>query len=105
MLAVNERLKSSAQGLLKFAFMFGLSTVALNLAEGVVGLFGRSVVMSAKASNFVTLDGLYQAIMTVHDALLFVGIFSVGVWIVSISWASLQSAGLPKGISYFGLAF
>lgn len=101
--ALDERLKVAAESLLKLAFVFGLSTVSLNLAEGAIGLFGRAVLSSAHATNEPTLEGLFQASMTVHDSLLFAGIFSVGLWILLISCAALQSRGLPKGLCYLGI--
>lgn len=101
--ALHERLKLGSPALMQIATVFGIIWAGLIIASGMVAISGIETVVALYETEPDRAGSVWLAIATVHEGL-GGGIELIGgLWILLISWAALQSGGLPKALNYVGL--
>lgn len=100
--ALHERLKSAASGLMQVATAFGLIWAGLVMASGMIGIVGLEAVALLHTRDVAQAASAWTVIGTIQDAL-GGGVELVGgVWVLLISIAAQQAMALPKVLNYLG---
>jgi hypothetical protein len=100
-LALFDRLRGQAPGLIWLATAAGLIATALLLASGAIGFKGLAVLAGApdRAGAGIALPALAGVMGGLDDA----GLFALGWWVFLASWAALRAGALPRWLNYLGL--
>lgn len=102
-LALYDRLKVSAPGIMQMAAVIGFIWAGLLIASGMIFNVGMApaIALYAKDPNQATL--LWLSIDSVSNGLSGNGEVIGGLWTVLISWAALRSGALPRILNYLGI--
>lgn len=101
--ALHERLKADAPGLMQVATPFGLIWAGLVLASGMIMVVGLETVAAMHETDAREASVAWQAIEPVGTALGGGTEVLGGVWLLLLSIAALRTHGLPRGLSYVGV--
>lgn len=102
-LALHERLKVGASAMMATATAFGLIWAGLVIASGMIFIIGMETVVDLYGQDPAQAAMVWSAINPVFEGL-GGGVELVGgLWVLLISWAALQTGGLPRALNYFGL--
>ncbi len=103
-LALHERLKSSAPALMQVATAFGLIWATVVIATGMIFNVGMERIVELYASDPARAATVWIAIDAVVNGLGGGVEILGGLWSLLLSWAALQSGGLPRLLNYLGIA-
>ena len=102
-LALHERLKAGAPAVMATATAFGLIWAGLVIASGMIFISGMETVIDLYGQDPAQAATVWSAIDPVFEGL-GGGVELVGsLWVLLVSWAALQTGGLPRVLNYFGL--
>ncbi len=102
-LAMHERLKTRAEGLMQTATVFGFIWAGLVIASGMISVVGADAVVTLNATDTTGAGALLQAISAIQEGL-GGGVEVVGgIWLLLLSVAGLRGAALPKLLNYLGI--
>lgn len=101
--ALHERLKADAAGLMQVASAFGLIWAGLVIASGMIAVVGLDSAAALHGKDAAQAASLWVAVSAIQGGL-GGGVEIVGgLWVLLISIAALRSNRLPKSLSYAGL--
>jgi hypothetical protein len=103
-LALHDRMKTSSPALMPAATVTGLIWAGLVIASGMISNLGIETVVDLHAADPAQAASVWAAIDAVRDGLGGGNEIVGGVWVLLVSWAALQSVGLPRALNYLGLA-
>ena len=102
-LALHEQLKADALAMMSTATAFGLIWAGLVIASGMIFIIGMETVVDLYGQDPAQAATVWSAIDPVFEGL-GGGVELVGsLWVLLVSWAALQTGGLPRVLNYFGL--
>lgn len=102
-LALHERLKASAEGLMQTATVFGFIWAGLVIASGMISVIGADAVIALNATDPAQAGTLLQTISTIQEGL-GGGVEVVGgIWLLLLSIAGIRGRGLPTVLNYLGI--
>lgn len=102
-LALHEQLKADAPAMMSAATAFGLIWAGLVIASGMIFIIGMETVVDLYGQDPAQAATVWSAIDPVFEGL-GGGVELVGsLWVLLVSWAALQTGGLPRVLNYFGL--
>ena len=100
--ALHERLKAQASGLMNIATPFALIWAGLVIASGMVANVGLQTVATLHSQDVAQAVTVWAAIAAIQEAL-GGGVEIVGgLWVLLISAASLHDRALPRPLAYLG---
>lgn len=102
-LAIHKRLEANSTGLMQTATAFGLIWSGLVIASGMVANIGTSVVVNLYGNDPAQAGSVWLAIDAVRNGLGGGNEIVGGVWVLLLSWAALQTDGLPRALNYLGV--
>ncbi|MEM8533032.1 MAG: DUF4386 family protein [Chloroflexota bacterium] len=102
-LALHERLKTNAPSLMRTATAFGLIWAGLVIASGMVANIGTGVVVDLYETDPTQAAMIWLAIDTIVEGIGGGNEIVGGLWVLLVSWAALQTDGLPRVLNYLGL--
>jgi hypothetical protein len=103
-LALYERLKTDAPAMMQIATALGIIWATLVIASGMIFNIGMDNVVSLYGTDPAQATTVWLAIESVSNAIGGGNEMLGGLWMLLISWAALQTRGLPKVLNYLGLA-
>lgn len=102
-LALYERLKAGARGMMQVATAFGLIWAVLVIASGMVANIGSGVVVDLYNSEPAQAATVWLAIDTMVDGIGGGNEIVGGLWLLLVSWAALRVGEFPKALNYLGV--
>ena len=103
-LTLYERLKSGMTAVTQVATVIGIIWAGSLIASGMISNAGIAPVVALHAKDPAQAALLWQGIEIVSSGLgNGNGEILGGVWTLLVSWAALQTGGLPKGLNILGL--
>ena len=103
-LALYEQLKSGMTAVTQVATVIGIIWAGSLIASGMISNAGIAPVVALHAKDPAQAALLWQGIEIVSSGLgNGNGEILGGVWTLLVSWAALQTGGLPKGLNILGL--
>lgn len=103
-LALYERLKSGMTAVTQVATVIGIIWAGSLIASGMISNAGIAPTLALNAKDPAQAALLWQGIEIVSSGLgNGNGEILGGVWTLLVSWAALQTGGLPKGLNILGL--
>lgn len=103
-LALYERLKSGMTALMQVATVIGVIWAGSLIASGMISNAGIAPTLALNVKDPAQAALFWQGIETVSSGLgNGNGEILGGVWTLLVSWAALQTGGLPKGLNILGL--
>lgn len=103
-LALYERLKSGMTAVMQVATAIGIIWAGSLIASGMISNAGIAPTLALNAKDPAQAALFWQGIETVSSGLgNGNGEILGGVWTLLVSWAALQTGGLPKGLNILGL--
>ena len=103
-LALYEQLKSGMTAVTQVATVIGIIWAGSLIASGMISNAGIAPVVALHAKDPAQAALLWQGIEIVSSGLgNGNGEILGGVWTLLVSWAALQTGGLPKGLGILGL--
>ncbi len=102
-LVLRERLKAESPGFAQAAGAFGLIWAGLVLAAGMVSNIAIGTVADLHDTDPAAAEPVWSALDSVQNGLGGGNEIAGGVWVLLVSWAALQTAVLPRALSYLGL--
>ena len=102
-LALHERLKEDAAGLMRTATAFGLIWCTLVIASGMVANIGASVVVELFAKEPALAATVWWSLMILVNGLGGGNEIVGGVWLLLVSLSILRSTALPRVLGYLGV--
>jgi hypothetical protein len=96
-LALRERMQTSAPNLMRIALIGVSISCALWLAAGLINIVGMPSIVSAKDAS------AYRAVWGVYFGLSIAGDHALGWVLLLIGWAALKTRGLPRILSYLSV--
>jgi hypothetical protein len=104
-LALYERLKSGATGMMQIATALGIIWAGALIASGMVFNAGIAPVVALFAHDPAQAALVWLAIETTANGLGGAnGEILGGMWTLLVSWAALRNGGLPRALNYLGVA-
>ncbi len=103
-LALHERLKAGSSAQVQIATAFGLIWAALVFAGGLIAINGLEVVADLYGQNPAQAAAVKLAIDSVEAGINNSDRLLGGLWVLLLSSAALRSGGLPRALSYLGVA-
>jgi hypothetical protein len=103
-LALHERLKSSAALLTQLASIFGILWVGLVVTSGMLANIGLNTVLKLSLTEPEQTRSLWLSVTTMTEALGGGNELVGGMWVLLISLAGLKAKALPKTLHYLGIA-
>ncbi len=102
-LALYERLKAGSPAMMLIATAFGLIWAGVVIASGMIFNIGTGVVVELYGTDPAQAATVWLAIDSVFEGLGGGVEILGGMWILLLSWAALQTGGLPKILNYLGV--
>ena len=103
-LTLYERLKSGMTAVTQVATVIGIIWAGSLIASGMISNAGIAPALALNAKDPAQAALLWQGIEIVSSGLgNGNGEILGGVWTLLVSWAALQTGGLPKGLNILGL--
>ncbi len=102
-LALYERLKAGSPAMMLTATAFGLIWAGVVIASGMIFNIGTGVVINLYGTDPAQAATVWLAIDSVFEGLGGGVEILGGMWILLLSWAALQTGGLPKILNYLGV--
>lgn len=102
-LALHEQLKADALAMMSTATAFGLIWAGLVIASGMIFIIGMETVVDLYGQDPAQAATVWSAIDPVFEGLSGGVELVGGLWVLLVSWAALQTGGLPRVLNYFGL--
>jgi hypothetical protein len=102
--ALHERLKPGATGLMQVASAFGLIWAGLVIASGMIAVVGLDAAATLAGRDLAQAAGLWTAISAIQRGL-GGGVEIVGgLWMLLVGVSALRTKALPRSLAYAGLA-
>lgn len=103
-LALHERLKPAAPGLMPTATVVGLMWAGMLIASGLVFNAGMGAVVTLYPSDAAQAASIWQAIEPVSNGLSCVdGEILGGLWVLLVSIAGLRASGFSRALGWLGV--
>ncbi len=102
-LALHERLKVNAPALMQNATAFGLIWAVTIIISGMIQVNDVGIISDLYGKNPSQAGTVMLALGAVERGIGGAIELPGGIWILLVSWASLQTGGLPKPLNYLGL--
>ncbi len=102
-LALYERLKGGAPAVAQIAGAIGLIWAATIIMSGMLYLKDIGVVADLYVKDPAQATTVWLTLSAVENALGGGIELPGGLWVLLVSWAALQTGGLPKALNYLGL--
>jgi hypothetical protein len=102
-LALYERLQADAPALMQVAIVIGIIWATMVMASGMIFNIGMANVVKLYDQEPAQATTVWLVIASVCDGLGGGNELVGGLWMLLISWAALQTGGLPKALNYLGL--
>jgi hypothetical protein len=102
-LALYERLRAGAPATMQAATAIGLIWATLVIASGMIFNVGMDNVATLYGEDPARATTVWMAIESVSNAIGGGNEILGGLWMLLISWAALQSRGLPRALNYLGI--
>ncbi len=102
-LALHERLQANAPVVMQTATAFGLIWAGVVIAGGMIFNIGTGVVVDLYSTDPTQAATVWLAIDAVFNGLGGGVEILGGLWVLLVSWAALQTGGLPRTLNYLGL--
>lgn len=102
-LALHQRLRDRSPALAHAAAGFGLIWAGLVLAAGMVSNIAIGTVADLHDTDPAGAEPVWSALDSVQNGLGGGNEIAGGVWVLLVSWAALQTVGLPRWLNYLGL--
>jgi hypothetical protein len=102
-LALYERLRAGAPATMQAATAIGLIWATLVIAGGMIVNVGMDNVATLYGEDPARATTVWMAIESVSNAIGGGNEILGGLWMLLISWAALQSRGLPRALNYLGI--
>jgi hypothetical protein len=99
-----EKLKAGSPALMQVATAFGIIWAAVVIASGMIFNIGMETVIDLFDTDPVQAGTVWLAIESVVDGIGGGNEIVGGLWILLLSWAAIQTKGLPKGLNIMGMA-
>lgn len=103
-LALHARLKVNAPALMQNATAFGLIWATTIIISGMIQVNDVGVLADLYAKDPAQATTVWLALSAVERGIGGVIELPGGVWVLLVSWAALLAGGLPKPLSYLGVA-
>ncbi len=103
-LALHGRVRDGAPALAPAAAAFGVIWAGLVIAAGMIGNIGLGTVADLQKSDPAQAEAVWSAVDAVQNGVGGGNEIVGGLWVLLVSWAALQRAALPRGMSYLGIA-
>jgi hypothetical protein len=102
-LALHERLKDRSPAGMQIATAFGLVWVVTVISSGMIIVNDLGVIAELYEKDPAQAATAWIALSAVEEGLGGGMELPGGLWILLVSWAALQSGGLPRGLNYIGV--
>jgi hypothetical protein len=100
-LALFDKLRGGAPGLMAVATAAALIAVTLLLASGAIGFKGLAILANAPSREAAgTALPAFAGVWTAIDD---AALFALGWWLLLASWAALRAGALPRWLNVLGL--
>jgi hypothetical protein len=103
-LALYERFRAGAPAVMRLATAIGIIWATLVIASGMIFNIGMDTVVDLYARDPARATTVWSAIVAVCDGIGGGNELVGGLWVLLTSWAALLVRGLPRGLTYLGLA-
>jgi hypothetical protein len=102
-LALYERLKADSPAVMQTATAIGIIWATVVIASGMIFNIGMDNVVDLYGEDPAQATTVWLVIESVSDAIGGGNEILGGLWVLLISWAALQSRGLPRALNYLGI--
>lgn len=102
-LALYERLKADSPAVMQTATAIGIIWATVVIASGMIFNIGMDNVVDLYGKDPAQATTVWLVIESVSDAIGGGNEILGGLWVLLISWAALQSRGLPRALNYLGI--
>ena len=102
-LALYERLKADSPAVMQTATAIGIIWATVVIASGMIFNIGMDNVVDLYGEDPAQATTVWLVIESVSDAIGGANEILGGLWVLLISWAALQSRGLPRALNYLGI--
>jgi hypothetical protein len=102
-LALYERLKADSPAVMQTATAIGIIWATVVIASGMIFNIGMDNVVDLYGEDPAQATTIWLVIRSVSDAIGGGNEILGGLWVLLISWAALQSRGLPRALNYLGI--
>lgn len=102
-LALHERLKADAPGLVQTATAFGIIWAGLVLAAGMTAIIGLDTIADLRDTDPTQVEPVWSALDSVQNGLGGGTEIVGGLWVLLISAVALQAGALPRALSCLGI--
>jgi hypothetical protein len=102
-LALYERLKADSPAVMQTATAIGIIWATVVIASGMIFNIGMDNVVDLYGEDPAQATAVWLVIESVSDAIGGGNEILGGLWVLLISWAALQSRGLPRALNYLGI--
>jgi hypothetical protein len=102
-LALYERLKADSPAVMQTATAIGIIWATVVIASGMIFNIGMDNVVDLYGEDPAQATTVWLVIESVSDAVGGGNEILGGLWVLLISWAALQSRGLPRALNYLGI--
>ena len=102
-LALYQRMKNSAAAIVQTATGFGLFWAGVVLATGMIASIALTTIIDLYGEDPSQAATVWATVEIVLGGLGGGTELVGGIWVLLISWAALQTKGLPRLLNYFGL--
>lgn len=102
-LALYERLKADSPAVMQTATAIGIIWATVVIASGMIFNIGMDNVVNLYGEDPAQATTVWLVIESVSDAIGGGNEILGGLWVLLISWAALQSRGLPRALNYLGI--
>jgi hypothetical protein len=102
-LALYERLKADSPAVMQTATAIGIIWATVVIASGMIFNIGMDNVVDLYGEDPAQATTIWLVIESVSDAIGGGNEILGGLWVLLISWAALQSRGLPRALNYLGI--
>lgn len=102
-LALYERLKADSPAVMQTATAIGIIWATVVIASGMIFNIGMDNVVDLYGDHPAQATTVWLVIESVSDAIGGGNEILGGLWVLLISWAALQSRGLPRALNYLGI--
>jgi hypothetical protein len=102
-LALYERLKADSPAVMQTATAIGIIWATVVIASGMIFNIGMDNVVDLHGEDPAQATTVWLVIESVSDAIGGGNEILGGLWVLLISWAALQSRGLPRALNYLGI--
>ena len=102
-LALYERLKAGSPAIIMTATVFGMIWATVIIASGMIFISGMENVVNLYEKDPAQAATVWLAIDSVVDGIGGGNEIVGGFWVLLVSWAALQTGGLPRALNFLGV--